>query len=330
MGTGSFDTPVSFRFDDPDACQVVMAVDPALTVHALITAVFTGKLQTEPGLRRAVLGALGENGLGLYRFMRAGPDRVFYPRAVVASVEGHRDLAHRDWACRAGDAIADVDDSTLIDQLVDMRRLDAGHGWDPVIADPRAWLTGTAAAFTRVALAVEPWWSRTRDRLAVEQARLDLVGTAPAALQHFVNELSPEVRLEREALRIKWTQATEDGVAARINLVPMVVDSSFLAFPTPAGVSYGYPLVAASRTPSRIPTGRLEALLGSQRARVLRHLDRPRTHTELAEHAAMALSTTTHHVNRLRASGLVVTLRLSRTHWVLRTSAGEDLLHLLE
>lgn len=325
MATVSFRTPVSLLLGEPAACRVVMGIDPAMTVHALITAVFTGKLRTQPRLRSVVLAALGEEGLRLYSFMKAGPDRVFYPRAVVSAV-----AHHGDWAPRAGEAIADVTDSALIDQLLDMGRLDAGHGWEPVLEHPRPWLTGIAAAFTRVALAIEPWWSRARDRLAVEEARLELVGSDPTALRYFVNELSPEVRWDRDALRIRWTQATEDAVGARITVVPMVVDSSFLAWPEPSGVTFGYAMAAGSRTSTRVPTGRIEALLGPQRARLLRHLDRPRTHTELAAHGAMALSTTNHHVERLRASGLVVTMRLSRTQWVLRTTAGDDLLDVLE
>ena len=92
-----------------------------------------------------------------------------------------------------------------------------------------------------------------------------------------------------------------------------------------------YAVTAASRgTTGATSDRRLEALLGSQRARLLRRLDRPRTYSELADSVGIAISTTSHHVDRLRASGLVVTMRLGRAHWVLRTAVGDRLLELLD
>lgn len=321
----SFQTPVTLTFDGAPHDHVAMVCDPLLAVHALITSVFSKSTSSQPGLREAVFDALGHEGLAHYRYITTSTDRVFYPRVIVPTVD-----YREDWDQRAGDAIADVSSDVLVDQLVDMRRLEAGDGWEPVLDNPRRWLTGIAAAFTRVAVAARPWWTQAADRFAVEQARLDMVGTAPAALRHFVNDLSPEIRMDEDALRIKWSEQTHDAAGPRLTLIPTLVDSSYLILPSPAGTLYGYTMTAGARLASRMPSGRLQALLGRQRAHLLRQLDQPLTHTQLAEGAHIALSTVNHHVEKLRSAGLVVSMPLHRSHWVLRTAAGDGLLDLLD
>lgn len=328
-GVASFATGIRLELASPGTCKVVIVRNPVLTVHALITGAIMGTLDAQPRLRLAVVDALGSEGFALYSPMRAGRDRVFYPRAIVPIVDdGSR------WPIDAGDAIGDLPAEELVDQLLDMQRLRDGAGWKRVIDDPRPWLTGIAAAITRVSRAVTPWWNQAADRIAVEEARLNLVGTTPTGVRHFVNELSRTVRLDDDALRIKWTEPSHELAGDQIELTPMIVAGprSYLVLRTPTGTAYGYPMTAGFRgtTHGTSPDKRLDALLGSHRARLLRCLDRPCTYTELADRVGIAISTTSHHVDRLRTSGLVVTMRLGRAHWVLRTAVGDRLLELLD
>ena len=70
---------------------------------------------------------------------------------------------------------------------------------------------------------------------------------------------------------------------------------------------------------------RLEALLGPQRARVLRELERPQSVGGLAKALIAVPSAATHHVGALEAAGLVVRERDGRRVIVHRTARGSRL-----
>lgn len=72
----------------------------------------------------------------------------------------------------------------------------------------------------------------------------------------------------------------------------------------------------------------LEALLGWQRAQVLRGLDAEQRPAEVAQALRMVPSGATHHLTRLEASGLVVRERRGRHVVVKRTARGTALLDL--
>jgi DNA-binding transcriptional ArsR family regulator len=74
----------------------------------------------------------------------------------------------------------------------------------------------------------------------------------------------------------------------------------------------------------------LEALVGPQRALLLRALDRPRTVGELAETLIAVPSAATHQVSALEAAGLVVRERAGQRVFVHRTVRGARLLELYE
>jgi DNA-binding transcriptional ArsR family regulator len=75
---------------------------------------------------------------------------------------------------------------------------------------------------------------------------------------------------------------------------------------------------------------RLEALVGLQRARLLRTLDRPRTVGELARTLIAVPSAATHQVSTLEAAGLVVRERDGQRVLVHRTARGSRLIELYE
>jgi DNA-binding MarR family transcriptional regulator len=91
-----------------------------------------------------------------------------------------------------------------------------------------------------------------------------------------------------------------------------------------------YPVAGAWRLlddDAPAPDG-LEALLGAQRTRLLRHLDRPATPGRLAETLHAVPSAATHHLAILERAGLVVRERHGRRVLVHRTARGTDLLGL--
>jgi DNA-binding transcriptional ArsR family regulator len=74
----------------------------------------------------------------------------------------------------------------------------------------------------------------------------------------------------------------------------------------------------------------LEALVGPQRARLLRALERPRTVGELARTLIAVPSAATHQVSALEAAGLVVRRRDGQCVIVHRTLRGARLVELYE
>jgi DNA-binding transcriptional ArsR family regulator len=78
------------------------------------------------------------------------------------------------------------------------------------------------------------------------------------------------------------------------------------------------------------PASALEALLGSQRAAILRMLDRPCPAGDVARRLTMTPGGVTHHLKALEASGLIVRERDARNVLVHRTARGTLLLGLYE
>ena len=82
--------------------------------------------------------------------------------------------------------------------------------------------------------------------------------------------------------------------------------------------------------PAAEPGVRLEALIGPQRARILRELERPQSVGVLAKALIAVPSAATHHVSALEAAGLIVRERHGRRVIVHRTPRGSHLVALYE
>jgi DNA-binding transcriptional ArsR family regulator len=76
------------------------------------------------------------------------------------------------------------------------------------------------------------------------------------------------------------------------------------------------------------PPAALDALIGTQRSRILRFLDRPATAGRLAEALLAVPSAASHHLAILERAGLVARERQGRRVLVHRTARGTDLLAL--
>ena len=79
-----------------------------------------------------------------------------------------------------------------------------------------------------------------------------------------------------------------------------------------------------------MPAAGLEALIGPQRALVLRELETPRSVGALAEALIAVPSAATHHVGALEAAGLVIREREGRRVIVHRTARGGRLVALYD
>jgi DNA-binding MarR family transcriptional regulator len=91
----------------------------------------------------------------------------------------------------------------------------------------------------------------------------------------------------------------------------------------------GYPLnVPRPKLSLTSAPASLDALLGRQRAQLLRTVGRPTSNSRLAERLHIVPSAVTHHVTALESAGLVIRHRKGRNVTVRRTPRGEALLAL--
>jgi DNA-binding transcriptional ArsR family regulator len=116
--------------------------------------------------------------------------------------------------------------------------------------------------------------------------------------------------------------------------VPLLADSICITDCDDAGGlrALRYPLPGVWRAfDEQVPEpASLEALVGTQRAAILRTLDRPATAGRLAELLQLVPSGVTHHVRALESAGLVTRERRGSRVIVHRTGRGTALLALYE
>jgi DNA-binding transcriptional ArsR family regulator len=233
------------------------------------------------------------------------------------------------------DRLSAVGGGTLVHALEHARDVQAGPAWEPVKHRPDRWLSGYVDALRRCWPAVEPLWRRSLALLEREEDRVHAAMQRGVAPSQVLAGLSPRAQMSHDALRI----APGDDASRRLlvdrrgaTVIPMVVTSraGTLSAPDVYLDWIGYPLPEAWRAfdNSAPPSGSLEALLGRQRAILLRGLDRERTAGQLARLLVCAPSVVTHHVRALEAAGLLDRRREGRHVVVRRSSRGTALLAL--
>jgi DNA-binding transcriptional ArsR family regulator len=223
--------------------------------------------------------------------------------------------------------LADLADMSM--PAVVMRR------WTVVLHDPSRWLAAYVAAMRHAWSAVRAFWERAGPLFERE---LERVGTASArgAVPELLASLQPQWPVADGAW---WVPCTSHH---RLRLPPEgLVLVPMLAGPHARGLweagedvvtHVGYPIPGAHRlfdTPKANGSS-LEALVGDQRARILRRLDRPATAGSLAELIVATPSAATHHLGALERAGLAARERHGRFVLVRRTARGTALLALYE
>ena len=208
--------------------------------------------------------------------------------------------------------------------------------WQGAVRAPRAWLHGYATAIDEAWRSVEPLWKWAQPLLEDEVMR---VGAAAVrgGLDLILDGLHPASQFDHDVLRIRDPEPARFDLRGRpLVLVPMLSGERALICnlgrPDAAWIGYPLPglaeLLQRSGLPRPAPFGRLGAVLGPMRARILVTAERPLTMSDLARRAGVAPSAVTYHCDRLAAAGLVRREKQSRQVWVSQTSLGADLIQL--
>lgn len=167
--------------------------------------------------------------------------------------------------------------------------------------------------------AVLPWWPAIADSLAIEvhQRWQTLAVDGPRAM---LRELGGRLGWHRSQLIAPFHADLELGLQhACLGLVPMVFAGGLRILATDAGrgaaVCYQVNAAVLSSPPSTMPSksaavDRLELLVGTGRANILRSLMVPTTTTALAASLGLAPSTVSEHLATLTAAGVVRRQRL--------------------
>ena len=197
---------------------------------------------------------------------------------------------------------------------------------DPVRASDviaRAW-----RSFWEAAMA--PYWPRVerllRADIGVRAQRMSQSGTGD-----MIATLHEAVEWSSDAVQVRLHRHEEvlDCSGSGLVLVPSVMarGCAVLTEP-PARPTLFYPAHGVSAewtTRAAEKAGALSALLGEGRARTLLSIDQPLSTTEVARACGLALSTTSHHLAILSASGLVDGRRVGMRVLHARTTLGEAL-----
>ncbi|HMJ96733.1 MAG TPA: winged helix-turn-helix domain-containing protein, partial [Thermoleophilaceae bacterium] len=207
-------------------------------------------------------------------------------------------------------------------------QLPPGDLWAPVVDDPQRWLERFVCALRRACEGLQDLWSGAGGLLDRETERVGVAALHGAARELIVSLLPPVL------LKLDAPELQSEGYARRLRLVPSLAGPGS----THAWVLGGelthivYPLANAwhllehrDESPAA-----LEALLGHQRALILRHLDRPTSPGRLAEALIAVPSAASHHLTVLERAGLVERERQGRNVLVRRTERGTGILSLYE
>ncbi len=155
---------------------------------------------------------------------------------------------------------------------------------------------------------------------------------ATEGLAGMVATLHPTVAWNGDAVRVGMRLHSEvlDCRGSGLVLVPSVFGGQRCAVLTepPAQPTLFYPAHGVTETWARDPEEAeraLGALLGPARAGILLAAHEPRTTSQVAADAALAISTASHHLTVLRDAGLVASTRAGAKVLHLRTPLGEAL-----
>lgn len=212
----------------------------------------------------------------------------------------------------------------------------ADQSWDPLRRDPDRWLRDYVDAIYRGWRGIEPLWRRASTLLEREADRIEAATDRGVPATQLITEISSRASLAEGQLRIAMAvEPRRLSVSERgLILSPMIAggDSGILSSPGDALTRIVYSVPGAWRAfdDQAPPPASLEALLGVQRSRLMRRLDRSHAAGELATALGLPPSGLTFHLRALEAAGLILRERRGRHVIVRRTERGNVLLALYE
>ena len=271
------------------------------------------------GWRKAVTSTLGARDVAVLRpFVTSRPDDL--PSCMCI-------LPHRTRTGRASleddlERIAGIPPDEFAAQLP------SDGTWDEVVRDPGRWLHGFACAVRRACTAIREPWAHAAGVFDREAERLGV-----AAVHGTERELIA-ARFPAPMWKLEGPAPGGADLRPRLGMVPMLggPDAAHAWIVDGQLTHIAYPLsdiwrLLDGREP---PPAALEGLLGSQRALILRRLDRPITAGKIAEALIAVPSAASHHVAILERAGLVARERKGRNVIVRRTARGTELLTLYD
>ncbi len=298
---------VSFRLGADDISAIRFGLSPghelALAVRALQT---PASQPLHWGWLRAVGGSLPGEAFGVFTDLIA-PDAYFpdflsaTPAPDLTPDEQH-DLLR---AVPVEQVRADL--TKVLRRATGARRTRV----EAMLADPSRTRERVAAAWRELWDALlAPYWAVAR-RLLLADVALRSREAGGAGVAAMVGALHDRVSWHGDAVRVRmrmWTE-TVPCEGSGLLLVPSVLGAPYCSVVTepPSPPTVFYPAHGVTEIWHRSGTGgfaALAALIGEGRARLLGALDAPRSTSEAAALGGLAVSTASHHLDRLRAAGL--------------------------
>lgn len=218
--------------------------------------------------------------------------------------------------------IASLPAELLVEQLPS-----DGH-WGAVARDPVRWLDAFTRAVRRACQGLRGPWADAAGLLDREAERVGVAAVRGAQRELIGGRFPPGM------LRLEGRKPHGSELRDCVGMVPLLAGprSTHVWFIDGKLTHIAYPLPGAWRLLDRDapPPAALEALLGPQRALIIRKLDRPTTSGALADALMAVPSAASHHLAILEQGGLVERERQGQRIVVRRTARGTELLALYD
>ena len=201
-------------------------------------------------------------------------------------------------------------------------------GWALAARAPKQWLSAYGRALARTCDALRPLWASAHTLLDRE---IERVGAA--VVQGFERELVAGLLDADRVWSVRDPMPATGGPRPEVLVaVPMLAGPHVTIACYRGGTltQIAYPLPGVRQLCGDTAPAQLEAMVGTQRARILRRLDRPTAAGEIAELLQLVPGGATHHIALLERAGLVHRERRGRSILVRRTPRGKALLALYD
>lgn len=319
---------VSFRLGSDDIRSIRFGVSPG---YELCEAV--GALQ-QPGSRPLLWGWLREVRGGIPRDAFQLLADLIHPASYFPDF-----LTSSPWPDMTPDDEVELLRQVKVEQvLLDLGKVMASARGERrerlsrLYADPGSARSRIAEAWMQVWRAtLDEHWEQIRRVLTADIAYRSR-RMAEVGLGEVIDSLHERVSWQKDGVQVRMRSWSEDVQCdgRGLLLVPTLLGAPFCAVVTekPVQPTLFYPAQGVTenwhRSGTELDTA-LVALLGDGRARVLRCLDAPRTTSETAELAALAISTASHHLSVLRDARLIISTRQGSRMLHVRSVLGDAL-----
>ncbi|MQA76572.1 MAG: helix-turn-helix domain-containing protein [Solirubrobacterales bacterium] len=208
-------------------------------------------------------------------------------------------------------------------------QLPSDPAWDMVAGQPRRWLAAYVRAAGRACEGLREPWRAASGLLDREAERVGLAAVL-GTQRELIAARVPECVWRVESAAPQGA----DPPVERLRMVPALAGPGSTHAWTVDGelsqIVYLLPGAWRLLDGEAPPPAELDGLLGSQRALILRHLDRAVTAGQIAEALIAVPSAASHHLAILERAGLVERERRGRNVLVRRTTRGSEILALYD